>query len=688
MTDLTPRERERSPSASAAEPRRRHCPAVPRRPAAPARCRSRSSGCGSSTGSCPGSPLYNIRSRAGSAVALDARRSRGALRGSSSATRCCAPSSPRRRRAGAGRAAASGRAARARRPAPPPAPARREAEPPAAGGAVPASRSTSRRGPLLRVLLVRWLDADRVRPRLGAAPHRRRRLVARRARPRARRRSTRRSPRGRAARAAAAAGPVRRLRRLAARVAGGRARSTSSSAYWRRAARRRCRRSTLPTDRPRPPVQAHRGAGPRVHAARRALAAGLRGTGRARSGATLFMVLLAGVRRRCSAAGRGQDDVVVGAPIADRNRAELEPLIGFFVNTLVLRVDLVGRPDVRASSLDARARASRSTPTRTRTCRSRSSSRSWRRSATCRATRSFQVHLPAVRVGRPPPTRSRSRRGSRCRAGRRCSTCASTSSAARRACRGASSTTSTCSSARRSSGCRAALPCACSSRWPRTPTDRSRATSCSATRSGAGWLERAGVQLAGPGAERWVHELIADRAAAGARSGRGGGRGARTGFGELDARADRLASCAWPGAACGPARVVGLSCRAGRGWWSAMLAVLKAGAAYLPLEPTCRGSGGGSWPRMRGVAVVLTGVRMWSRGGGVVGGGGVGRRCRWGRCGVGVVHVGVVGACPRGCRGRMGGWRIGWRGGERVQPFGVGDVACAKTRCGFVDIGV
>ena len=40
----------------------------------------------------------------------------------------------------------------------------------------------------------------------------------------------------------------------------------------------------------------------------------------------------------------GQDDVVVGTPVANRNRAETEDLIGFFVNTLVLRADLSGDP--------------------------------------------------------------------------------------------------------------------------------------------------------------------------------------------------------------------------------------------------------------------------------------------------------------------------------------------------------
>jgi pristinamycin I synthase-3/4 len=75
---------------------------------------------------------------------------------------------------------------------------------------------------------------------------------------------------------------------------------------------------------------------PRAAAARlRALAAG--------EGATPFMVLLAAFLA-VLARHAGQEDLVVGSPIANRNRPEIEGLIGFFVNMLVLRVDLAGDP--------------------------------------------------------------------------------------------------------------------------------------------------------------------------------------------------------------------------------------------------------------------------------------------------------------------------------------------------------
>ena len=113
----------------------------------------------------------------------------------------------------------------------------------------------------------------------------------------------------------------------------------------------------LPTDRARPPVQTF--AGERVALT---LSAGLTDALKAlsqRQGATLFMTLLAAFNvllHRLS----GQDDIIVGSPIANRPRAETENLIGFFLNNLALRSDLSGNQNflqllarVRQTALDA-----------------------------------------------------------------------------------------------------------------------------------------------------------------------------------------------------------------------------------------------------------------------------------------------------------------------------------------------
>jgi non-ribosomal peptide synthetase component F len=65
-----------------------------------------------------------------------------------------------------------------------------------------------------------------------------------------------------------------------------------------------------------------------------------------REGVTLFMTLLAAFQTLLHRY-TGQDDILVGSPIANRTRAEIEGLIGFFVNTLVLRTDLSGDPPFR-----------------------------------------------------------------------------------------------------------------------------------------------------------------------------------------------------------------------------------------------------------------------------------------------------------------------------------------------------
>ncbi|MFB7781070.1 non-ribosomal peptide synthetase [Streptomyces bauhiniae] len=115
------------------------------------------------------------------------------------------------------------------------------------------------------------------------------------------------------------------------------------TAYWRDALADAPVLLDLPTDRPRPAEQNHRGAQLRVEFDAE-LTAALRTLSR-RNGSTLFMTLLTGwalVLSRWS----GQSDVVIGTPTANRGRPELEALIGFFVNSLALRVDLSGDPSV------------------------------------------------------------------------------------------------------------------------------------------------------------------------------------------------------------------------------------------------------------------------------------------------------------------------------------------------------
>ena len=100
----------------------------------------------------------------------------------------------------------------------------------------------------------------------------------------------------------------------------------------------------LPTDRPRPPVQTYRGATEPLSLPR-SLTESLHRLSR-REDATLFMTLLAAFQTLLSRYS-GQDDIVIGAGIANRNRAEVEGLIGFFVNMLALRADLSGDPSFR-----------------------------------------------------------------------------------------------------------------------------------------------------------------------------------------------------------------------------------------------------------------------------------------------------------------------------------------------------
>ncbi|MES2758519.1 MAG: non-ribosomal peptide synthase/polyketide synthase [Pseudomonadota bacterium] len=115
-------------------------------------------------------------------------------------------------------------------------------------------------------------------------------------------------------------------------------------AYWKAQLAGAPAALALPTDRPRPAVQSFRGE--RVALALPApLSKQVAALARS-EGATLFMVLLAAFQLLLSR-WSGQDDVVVGSPIAGRTERQTEGLIGFFVNTLVLRTRLAGDPKFR-----------------------------------------------------------------------------------------------------------------------------------------------------------------------------------------------------------------------------------------------------------------------------------------------------------------------------------------------------
>ena len=118
----------------------------------------------------------------------------------------------------------------------------------------------------------------------------------------------------------------------------------SRLAYWRRQLEGAPDRLSLPQSRPRSAVQSFRGARLPVSLPRD-LAEGLRSLSR-REGTTLFMTMLGGFVALLYQY-TGQEDLVVGSVIANRDRAEVEGLIGFLGNTLVLRVDLSGNPSFR-----------------------------------------------------------------------------------------------------------------------------------------------------------------------------------------------------------------------------------------------------------------------------------------------------------------------------------------------------
>ena len=114
--------------------------------------------------------------------------------------------------------------------------------------------------------------------------------------------------------------------------------------YWRETLADLPPALELPTDRPRPAVQGHRGANER-RALPAQLVARLEALARA-EGVTDYMVFLAAFQALLARLA-GQEDVVVGTVVAGRPRPDVEPLIGFFANTLVLRTGLAGDPSFR-----------------------------------------------------------------------------------------------------------------------------------------------------------------------------------------------------------------------------------------------------------------------------------------------------------------------------------------------------
>jgi amino acid adenylation domain-containing protein len=111
--------------------------------------------------------------------------------------------------------------------------------------------------------------------------------------------------------------------------------------YWREQLHGMPAALELPTDRPRPAAPSYKGARLPLSLSKD-LVASLEALGR-REGATLYMTLLGALQVLLSR-WSGQDDIAVGSPIAGRTHRKTEGMIGFFLNTLVMRTDLSGDP--------------------------------------------------------------------------------------------------------------------------------------------------------------------------------------------------------------------------------------------------------------------------------------------------------------------------------------------------------
>ena len=109
--------------------------------------------------------------------------------------------------------------------------------------------------------------------------------------------------------------------------------------YWRKQLAGQLPVLDLPTDRPRQPIQSHRG-GSHDFVLNDELSGRLRELAKAQ-GATLYVVMLAVFQAMLHYLS-GQDDLVVGSPVVGRSRAEFEKIVGLFTNPVFLRVNLSG----------------------------------------------------------------------------------------------------------------------------------------------------------------------------------------------------------------------------------------------------------------------------------------------------------------------------------------------------------
>ncbi|WP_122875479.1 non-ribosomal peptide synthetase, partial [Pseudomonas viridiflava] len=125
------------------------------------------------------------------------------------------------------------------------------------------------------------------------------------------------------------------------------------AAYWRQVLEGAPTLLTLPTDRPRPAQQDFAGASLALQLDAR-LAADLRKLAQ-RQGVTLYMALMAAWAMTLTRLS-GQAEVVIGSPVAGRGRTELEDLVGLFVNTLAVRIDTSGSPSGEALLAQVKAR--------------------------------------------------------------------------------------------------------------------------------------------------------------------------------------------------------------------------------------------------------------------------------------------------------------------------------------------